>query len=189
MKVKKSTALLALLCTAILLLSCGGRDQERPPVTPEEGGDASGYFTDVYDALEALAEMTADVKTEWDRKSGISRSEWRLSEDAVDRYYHPLFKTDYYYYDDTLDEEVTAADPLTRIFLEEWGEYQYLSETTDTAGGMTPELSSEVDALVASAAVLLAGTPPIHRDMVRRIVGLRYRTLLLGAGVNPEGTP
>ncbi|MBN1882749.1 MAG: hypothetical protein JW885_11290 [Deltaproteobacteria bacterium] len=188
MRLLQRTAILAVLCTAILLFSCGGRDLNAPPAPSGESGDATGFFTDVYDALDTLAEKTGDVKTEWKKKSGVKRYEWRLSEEAVDRYYRPLTKTDYYYYEDT-DENVSSADPLMRIFLDEWDEYRSLSNTMDATKEITPELSDDIEAFTISAAALLAETPPIHRDMVRRIIGLRYRTLLLRAGVNPDERP
>jgi len=188
MKSCKRTAFLAVLCASFLLFSCGGRDLEESSAPSGDTGDVSGYFADVEDALDELAEKTAEVKSEWDKKGGVSRNEWRLSEDAVARYYLPLTETDYYYYED-MDEDVLSADPLMRIFLDEWGEYRSLSVSMDSAVEMTPEVRGETDALAAEAVTLLAETPPIHRDMVRRIIGLRYRNLLMKAGVNPEEIP
>lgn len=186
MKPCKRTAFLVVLCASCMLLSCGGRDLEQSPAPSGDTGDAPGYFTDVRDALNELAEKTADVKTEWDRKSGVSRDEWRLTEDAVDRYYLPLTKTDYYYYE---DEDVSSGDPLMRIFLDEWDEYRSLEASMGAFVDVTPEVQREADALAAEAAALLAETPPIHRGMVRRIIGVRTRNLFLKAGVNPEELP
>lgn len=186
MKSGKRIPFLAVLCAVCLLFSCGGRDEATLPAPPGDDGDVAGYFTDVRDALDTLAEETNDVKTEWERKSGVSRSEWRLTESAVDRYYRPLTKTDYYYYE---DEDVPSTDPLMAIFLDEWDEYRSLSASMDKGNAMTPEVRSESATLAAEAEALLAETPPIHTDMVRRIVALRSRTLLLKAGVNPEETP
>lgn len=186
MKIGKRIPFLAVLCAACLLLSCGGRDEAPPTAPPGEDGDVAGYFTDVRDAMDTLAEETNDVKTEWERKSGVSRKEWRLTEGAVDRYYRPLTKTDYYYYE---DEDAPSADPLMAIFLDEWDEYRSLSASMDNGKEMTPEVRSEIDVLANEAEALLAETPPIHTDMVRRIVALRSRTLILKAGVNPEETP
>jgi hypothetical protein len=186
MKSCKRTAFAALACISLLFFSCGGGETTAPPEPEGEAGEASGYFTDVRAALDELEAMTSEVKTEWDKKSGVSRKEWRVGEDAVDRYYLPLMKTDYYYYD---DEDIASADPLMRIFLDEWESYRALSASPGAAGEMTQELQAEVDALADEAEALLAETPPIHTEMVRRIIGLRYRTLLLKAGVDPEEIP
>jgi len=185
MKSYKRTAFATLVCVSLLLFSCSGGDAVAPSVPSGDTGEATGYFADVLTALDELEKMTDDVKTEWDRKSGVSRKEWRLSEDAVDRYYLPLTKTDYYYYE---DDDVSSADPLMRIFLDEWDRYRALSASPGAGGEMTPELQAEVDVLADEAKELLAATPPVHRDLVRRIIGLRYRILLLKAGVDPEET-
>jgi len=189
MKSRKRTAFLSVLFASCLLFSCAGGDVEVPPAPTGESDGDTGYFTDERDALDELEGKTDDVKTEWEKKSGVSRDEWRLTEEAVDRYYLPLTRTDYYYYDDVAGEEVVSGDPLTRIFLEEWGEYRFLAEAAGTTREMTPEQKGEIDALAAEAEVLLSETPPIHRDLVRRIIGIRYRTTLLKAGMNPEATP
>jgi len=186
MKSLKTTALLLTLCAALLLFACGGQDGETPPAPMGENGEATGFFGDVLSALGELEEMTAEVKTEWDRGKNVTRQEWRLSEEAVDLYYLPLAKTDYYYYE---DEEGVSADPLMAIFIDEWEEYRSLSLSSDAKAETTPELQGEIDLLVEEAESLLAATPPIHRDLVRHIVALRYRNLLLRAGVNPENTP